>query len=178
MGGNAPGDPKYANVLSMLGGVIKRGNDGLTSSCNGKLNGGEFNFTDISDTFLTLVAVSPLLKNVENNRISHTRLQETDRVKAMSNELKKLGQEVIEKNDSLEIIPNLNKLMDSANKGIKIETYQDHRVAMSFGILGSYNLFGNGKPWLSIENPECCGKTFPDFFEKLQELRKHSMINS
>ena len=53
---------------------------------------------------------------------------------------------------TLEIIPNLNKLMDSANKGIKIETYQDHRVAMSFGILGSYDLFGNGKPWLSIEN--------------------------
>ena len=173
------GDSKYANVLSMLGGVINRGNDGLTSSCNGKLNGGEFNFNDISDTFLTLVAVSPLLKNtLKITGISHTRLQETDRVKAMSNELKKLGQEVIEKNDSLEIIPNLNKLMDSANKGIKIETYQDHRVAMSFGILGSYDLFGNGKPWLSIENPECCGKTFPDFFEKLQELRNHSMINS
>ena len=61
LGGNARGIQSTQNVLSMLGGVIKRGNDGLTSSC-GKLNGGELNFNDISDTFLTLAAVSPLLR--------------------------------------------------------------------------------------------------------------------
>ena len=95
----------------------------------------------------------------------------------MSTELKKLGQEVIEKEGSLEIIPNLNKLRESAKNGIKIETYEDHRVAMSFGILGSYDLLGNGKPWLSILNPVCCGKTFPDFFEKLEALRRKSINN-
>ena len=171
------GDAKYSNILRLIGGSINSAADGLISSYNNDLVGGEFNFNDISDTFLTLAAVSPLLKTpLKITGISHTRLQETDRVKAMANELKKLGQEVIEKHDSLEIIPNLNKLKESANKGIKIETYEDHRVAMSFGVLGSYNLFGNGKPWLTIENPECCGKTFPDFFEKLETLRRYSTI--
>ena len=170
------GDSKYANVLRKIGGSIATGTDGLIASYQGRLDGGEFNFNDISDTFLTLAAVSPLLKNpLKITGISHTRLQETDRVNAMSTELKKLGQEVIEKEGSLEIIPNLNKLRESARNGIKIETYEDHRVAMSFGILGSYDLFGNGKPWLSILNPVCCGKTFPDFFQKLEALRRKSI---
>lgn len=172
------GDSKYANVLRKIGGSIVTGTDGLIASYQGHLDGGEFNFNDISDTFLTLAAVSPLLKKpLKITGISHTRLQETDRVNAMSTELKKLGQEVIEKEGSLEIIPNLNKLRESAKNGIKIETYEDHRVAMSFGILGSYDLFGNGKPWLSILNPVCCGKTFPDFFEKLEALRRKSINN-
>ena len=170
------GDSKYANVLRKIGGLIATGTDGLIASYQGHLDGGEFNFNDISDTFLTLAAVSPLLKKpLKINGISHTRLQETDRVNAMSTELKKLGQEVIEQDGSLEIIPNLNKLRESARNGIKIETYEDHRVAMSFGILGSYDLFGNGKPWLSILNPVCCGKTFPDFFQKLEALRRKSI---
>jgi len=57
---------------------------------------------------------------------------------------------------------------------LSIETYEDHRVAMSFGILGSHDLLGNGKPWLQIQNPACCGKTFPGFFETLETLRKSS----
>ena len=171
------GDAKYANVLSMLGGLITKGSEGLISSNQEQLKGGNFNFNDISDTFLTLAAISPLLKNpLKITGISHTRLQETDRVNAMATELKKLGQKVIETDDSLEIIPDLNKFMESARNGIKIETYEDHRVAMSFAVLGSYDLFGYGRPWLTIENPECCGKTFPDFFEKLEALRTHSML--
>jgi len=42
---------------------------------------------------------------------------------------------------------------------------------MSFGILGSFDLIGDGKPWLAIKNPECCGKTFPGFFAALDQLR-------
>ena len=83
----------------------------------------------------------------------NTRLQETDRVNAMANESEKVGTKVIEKDDSLEIIPNLNKFRESARNGIKIETYEDHRVAMSFAVLGSFDLFGNGRPWLTIEKP-------------------------
>ena len=169
------GDAKYSEVLRSIGGHITDGTDGLISSEQGPLTGGEFNFNDISDTFLTLAAVSPLLRNpLKITGISHTRLQETDRVNAMTTELRNLGQKVIEKDDGIEIIPNLNKLREIAKYGIKVETYEDHRVAMSFGILGCYDLFGNGKPWLSIENPECCGKTFPEFFEKLEALRRYS----
>ncbi|MEC8421410.1 MAG: 3-phosphoshikimate 1-carboxyvinyltransferase [Verrucomicrobiota bacterium] len=168
------GDSRYSNVLRLQGGLIERGNTGLVSSFSGQLTGGEFDFNDISDTFLTLVAISPLLTTpLKISGIAHTRLQETDRVKAMAVELKKLGQKVIEKEDSLEIMPNLNKLKEIAENKIQIETYHDHRVAMSFGILGSYDLFGNGKSWLTIQNPSCCEKTFPDFFDRIEALRNN-----
>ena len=136
------------------------------------LKGGKYDFNDISDTFLTLAAISPLLSTpLEIYGISHTRLQETDRISAMVNELKKLGQEVLETKDSIKIRPDLNKLKELARNQVSIDTYEDHRVAMSFGILGSFDLFGKGLPWLKIKNPGCCSKTYPDFFEQLENLR-------
>ncbi|MGC4073666.1 MAG: 3-phosphoshikimate 1-carboxyvinyltransferase [Nibricoccus sp.] len=129
------------------------------------LNGAIQNFNTFSDTFLTLAAISPLLSGpTKITGIAHTRKQETDRVAGMARELIKLGQHVIETEDSLEIHPRPLK------RGIEIETYHDHRFAMSFGILGSHNLDGSGIPWLSIRNPACCAKTFPDFFDVLGQL--------
>jgi 3-phosphoshikimate 1-carboxyvinyltransferase len=46
---------------------------------------------------------------------------------------------------------------------------------MSFGILGCYNLHGHGESWLTIRNPACCAKTFPNFFEVLDSVRQHSL---
>ena len=87
--------------------------------------------------FLTLFNLWRLLAPYWRNPlkitgISHTRLQETDRVNAMATELEKLGQKVIEKDDSLEIIPDLNKFRESARNGIAIETYEDHREVYVF----------------------------------------------
>ena len=138
----------------------------------------DFNFNLFSDTFLTYAAVAPLLnKETTITGIKHTRLQETDRVSAMATELKKLGQTVIEGEDSLKIISDKNILIEKAQaarakgKTLEIETYEDHRFAMSFGILGTYDLLEDGQAWLSIKDPECCGKTFPDFFHTLESLR-------
>jgi 3-phosphoshikimate 1-carboxyvinyltransferase len=138
----------------------------------------DFNFNLFSDTFLTYAAVAPLLnKETTITGIKHTRLQETDRVSAMATELKKLGQTVIEGEDSLKIISDKNTLIEKAQaarakgKTLEIETYEDHRFAMSFGILGTYDLLEDGQAWLSIKDPECCGKTFPDFFHTLESLR-------
>jgi 3-phosphoshikimate 1-carboxyvinyltransferase len=95
----------------------------------------------------------------------------------MATELKKLGQTVIEGEDSLKIISDKNTLIEKAQaarakgKTLEIETYEDHRFAMSFGILGTYDLLEDGQAWLSIKDPECCGKTFPDFFHTLESLR-------
>jgi 3-phosphoshikimate 1-carboxyvinyltransferase len=128
------------------------------------------NFHEISDTFLTLAAIAPLLAGPTRiTGIAHTRKQETDRVAGMARELTKLGQRVIETEDSLEIHPQPLK------SGIEIETYGDHRFAMSFGILGCHNLHGDGRPWLSIKNPACCAKTFPHFFKLLESLRQNSL---
>ena len=138
-------------------------------------------FNDISDTFLTLAAIAPLLEGKTIIKgIAHTRKQETDRVAGVINELKRLGQgaEYYEAADTLTIMPNREKLEEIARTGLTmIETYEDHRFAMSFAILGCADLRPDHKPWLAIENPTCCAKTFPDFFEVLEGLLQQSETN-
>lgn len=127
------------------------------------------NFNDFSDTFLTLAALAPLLDGPTRiSGIAHTRKQETDRVAGMARELTRLGQHVIETEDALEIHPR------PLVPGVEIETYHDHRFAMSFGILGCHDLHKNGRPWLTIKDPACCAKTFPAFFALLERLRGES----
>jgi 3-phosphoshikimate 1-carboxyvinyltransferase len=129
-------------------------------------------FREFSDTFLTLAAIAPLLDGpTKITGIAHTRKQETDRVAGMARELRKLDQHVIETEDSLEIHPR------PLPTGVEIETYGDHRFAMSFAILGCLDLLGNGKPWLAIKNPACCAKTFPNFFDVLDGLRTNSNLS-
>ncbi len=126
-------------------------------------------FREISDTFLTLAAIAPLLSGPTRiTGIAHTRKQETDRVAGMARELKKLGQDVVETEDSLAITPR------PLTSDVEIETYGDHRFAMSFAILGCHDLHRDGRPWLSIRNPACCAKTFPTFFDVLANIRTHS----
>ncbi len=129
----------------------------------------EENFKEISDTFLTLAALSPLLDGPTRiTGIAHTRHQETDRVAGAAAELRRLGQDVVEEEDTLTITPRPLKL-DQV-----IETYGDHRFAMSFAILGCHDLRRDGLPWLSIHHPEVCAKTFPHFFELLESVRQKS----
>ncbi len=126
-------------------------------------------FNAFSDTFLTLAALAPLLEGPTRiSGIAHTRKQETDRVAGMARELRKLGQHVIETEDALEIHPR--PLPENA----LIETYHDHRFAMSFGILGCHDRLGDGRPWLTLRDPACCNKTFPEFFDLLAGLHAAS----
>jgi 3-phosphoshikimate 1-carboxyvinyltransferase len=153
-GGPLQGDVKFREVIAAVGSA----RHAITQ-----------NFREFSDTFLTLAAIAPLLDGpTKISGIAHTRKQETDRVAGMANELKKLGQHVVETEDSLEIHPRPLKA------GVEIETYHDHRFAMSFGILGCHNLLQNGRPWLTIKDPACCAKTFPAFFDLLESLRRES----
>jgi 3-phosphoshikimate 1-carboxyvinyltransferase len=123
-------------------------------------------FNDFSDTFLTLAALAPLLEGPTRiSGIAHTRKQETDRVAGMARELRRLGQHVIETKDALEIHPR------PLTAGVEIETYHDHRFAMSFAVLGCHDLHQNGQPWLTVKDPGCCAKTFPGFFDLLAGLR-------
>jgi 3-phosphoshikimate 1-carboxyvinyltransferase len=169
------GDSAYLDILRTIGTDIEEKDDGILVKSSTPPLGGEFNFNDISDTFLSLAAISPLLSSpLTISGIAHTRKQETDRVSAMAIELRRLGQTVEENEDSLRITPDLNKLKSRAGEGLKIETYKDHRFAMSFGILGSYDLFENGCSWMEIKDPNCCAKTYPSFFKQLTELRLNS----
>jgi 3-phosphoshikimate 1-carboxyvinyltransferase len=174
--GMLQGDIGFEKVLGRIGMHTEFSGNQLTSRCRlAQLQGGDFDFNPISDTFLTLAASAPLLHGPTRiTGIAHTRKQETDRVHAIATELRRLGQRVEETEDSLHVFPSLDALKAKAVEGVEIQTYEDHRVAMSFGILGSHNLLGDGAPWLTIANPGCCAKTFPDFFEKLEALRQAS----
>jgi 3-phosphoshikimate 1-carboxyvinyltransferase len=176
--GGLQGDRRFIDVVREIGSRIEENSNGVSSEFarDGKIKGIHKNFSEFSDTFLTLAAIAPLLEGpTKITGIAHTRKQETDRVAGMARELKKLGQDVIETGDSLEIAPNLDELRKRAGQGpIEIETYHDHRFAMSFAILGCHDLLKNGRPWLSIKNPACCAKTFPNFFDVLEQAWRNS----
>lgn len=167
------GDIRFTQMLGNLGAFFGVEQDHLLAEFRTPKRAGiSENFNAISDTFLTLAAITPLLDSTTTiSGIAHTRQQETDRIAAMAQELKKLGQHVTETADSLTVSPNLKKMRQlTANAPITLDTYDDHRVAMSFTILGCYDLHGDGRPWLTIHDPMCCAKTFPDFFDKLENL--------
>ena len=182
------GDSRFLDIVGMIGASVSpRYAANLPSGMRLSLgteisftplaqrNGVTQNFNEFSDTFLTLAAISPLLSGKTTiTGIAHSRKQETDRVAGMVRELRKLGQDVHEHEDGdgLTITPRPLK------SGVEIETYGDHRFAMSFAILGCHDLHGNGRPWLSIKDPACCAKTFPHFFDLLEEKRKESLSSS
>ncbi len=165
------GDVQFLGVLARCGAKVSSGNGGIRVSFapRGRRIGVAEDFSGFSDTFLTLAAISPLLKGPTRiTGIAHTRKQETDRVSAMAGELRRLGQDVLEAEDSLEIHPA------PLAAGVTVDTYGDHRFAMSFAVLGSHDLSGDGCPWLSIADPACCAKTFPAFFDVLDSVRGKS----
>ncbi len=170
-GSSLQGDMKFLEVMGDVGlyWELIGGRPHFFSKDNGDRHAVTENFRDFSDTFLTLAAVAPLLDGpTKISGIAHTRKQETDRVAGAARELKKLGQHVVETEDTLEIHPR------PLVPGVEIETYHDHRFAMSFAILGCHDLLKNGRPWLTIKDPGCCAKTFPAFFDLLAGLRTAS----
>ena len=189
---NLQGDIAFTHVLQRVGvrTVAQLGSKAkeVVATAGQSLRGVTADFNDFSDTFLTLAAVSPLLTGTTRiEGIGHTRKQETDRVHAAYIELHdKLGQNVIEEPDALEIHPNLDALkklaLEARERGakgegsgcIEIDTHEDHRFAMSFAILGCRDLLGDGKPWLAIKDPACCKKTFPNFFDVLEDAWNQS----
>ena len=152
------GDLAFTDVLAAMGADVDFGPDSVT--VRGRtLRGVDRDFRGISDTFLTAAALAPFASSPTVIRgIGHTRHQETDRVAAVARELRRLGVRVEESADALEIHP-------SPVHGGEIETYDDHRVAMSFSLVGLR------VPGVRIRNPGCVAKTFPDFFERWARLR-------
>lgn len=179
--GGLQGDVAFAGVARACGAVIDPdGADAVVGTWSAR-RGGDFDFNAFSDTFLTLATLAPLADGPTTIRgIGHTRRQETDRVLAMATELERLGVRVEPSAAALAADAGLDTLTIhparaamtrvSAGGPVGIRTYEDHRMAMSFGILGSHDLHGDGRPWVAIEDPSCVGKTFPDFFAALDAL--------
>jgi 3-phosphoshikimate 1-carboxyvinyltransferase len=151
------GDLAFTDVLRSIGASVRFDDDGVVVR-GGELRGGDFDFRAISDTFLTAAALAPFASSPTRIRgIGHTRRQETDRVAAVARELARLGARVTETSDELAIEP-------SSLRGGDVNPHGDHRIAMSFALLGLK------VPGIRIENPRCVDKTFPDFFERLESL--------
>ena len=167
------GDTQFLAVLERAGlgitDLADRAGLQVSAACGASRRGVAQDFREFSDTFLTLAAIAPLLEGPTRiTGIAHTRRQETDRVAGMARELRKLGQHVVEEPDALTITPG------PLPSDVEIETYDDHRFAMSFAILGCHDRHGDGRPWLSLGNAGCCAKTFPAFFETLDTVRRQS----
>jgi len=119
----------------------------------------------ISDTAQTLSVVSLFAKGpTEIKNVYNMRIKETDRIRACYNELTKLGAKVVEKEDGLIIYPKDNP--SEYNSNVLIDTYDDHRMAMSFSLVGL--LIDNVK----IHDPNCVSKTFPNYFEEFGKIYK------
>ncbi len=154
------GDMGFLNILSAMGCRISRGVNAVEVIGPSQLNGLDVTMNDISDTVMTLAAIAPFADSPINiSGIEHIRFKETDRISAVTNELRRIGVRVDERPDGLKIYPA--KDIQPA----EIETYDDHRMAMSFAITGLK------APGISIKNPGCVSKTFPNFWQKLEQIR-------
>lgn len=158
------GDMKFIGMLEKMGCEVRwdkdKENNLWLKGPDGKLKGIEVKMSDFSDQALTLAAIAPFADSkVTITGIAHIRGQESDRIKVIVDELTKMGISCNELTDGVEIYPG-------TPKNVEIETYNDHRVAMSFAITG---LAGDG---MTILNPECCKKTFAGFFDEIDRLEE------
>lgn len=157
---NSQGDMKFLDVLAQMGCTVTEKADGIevTGPAEDTLKGIEIDMNDFSDQALTLAAMAPFCNSdVHITHIGHIRGQECDRLHAMSEELTKRGITCTEEPDAITIKPGI------PSAGI-VTTYEDHRVAMSFALLG---LKVDG---IVIDNPSCCRKTFENYFDLLDQL--------
>ena len=156
---SSQGDLHFVDLLAAMGCRITMDEDTTTVEGPARLRGISADMNAISDTVPTLAAIAPLAKEpVRISNVAHIRHKETDRIHALVTELRRLGVTVEEYPDGLTIYP-ATTLRPAA-----IETYDDHRIAMSFAILGAV------RPGITILNPACVAKTFPDFFTRLESV--------
>lgn len=154
------GDIAFLDVLQQMGCKIKEGNDFIEVTGVQLLSGVDVDMRDISDTAQTLAAIAPFASSPTTIRgIAFIRAKETDRVHAVCTELMRLGVRVEEHEDGMTIHP-----AETIRPAV-VQTYNDHRMAMAFSLIG---LRAEG---ITIENPACVSKTFPNYFEVLETLR-------
>jgi len=156
--GSRQGDKGFVQVLERMGCRFKVGPDGVQIESAGALEGIDVDLNAMPDVAQTL-AVTALFAEGETTirNVANLRLKECDRISATATELEKLGATVEEFPDGLRIRPG-------ELHGAEIDTYDDHRMAMSFALAGLR------VPDVVIKDPDCVAKTFPDYFETLESI--------
>jgi len=158
------GDIKFIEILTKMGAIIKAGDDWIEVSSDKQLIAIDDDFNDIPDAAMTVAILALYAKGRTVIRnIGSWRVKETDRLSAMAVELKKLGAQVIEGEDFLQI-ESPSKLHDAT-----IDTYDDHRMAMCFSLASLNSNFKEGAN-IVINDPHCVNKTFPNYFKILNTI--------
>lgn len=155
------GDVAFADALEQMGCTVQWNTDSITvqRSPERPLRGIGIDMNSFSDTVQTLAVTALFADGVtEIRNVEHIRFKETDRIADLATELRRFGAVVEERPDGLKIIPP-ERLQPAA-----VQTYDDHRMAMSFAVAGLKI------PGVVIKNSGCVQKTFPRFFEELERL--------
>lgn len=153
------GDVAFADVLEQMGARIERTADSIIAR-PGSLRGIDVDLNHIPDAAMTIATLALFADGPTHIRnVANWRVKETDRLAAMATELRKVGATIDEGPDYLSIAPP-NKLRHAA-----IDTYGDHRMAMCFSLLAL------DPAGVTINDPTCVAKTFPDYFDVLDSLR-------
>ncbi|EAT8359412.1 3-phosphoshikimate 1-carboxyvinyltransferase, partial [Salmonella enterica] len=149
------GDIRFADVLEKMGATITWGDDFIACT-RGELHAIDMDMNHIPDAAMTIATTALFAKGTTTLRnIYNWRVKETDRLFAMATELRKVGAEVEEGHDYIRITPPAK--LHHADIG----TYNDHRMAMCFSLVAL-----SDTP-VTILDPKCTAKTFPDYFEQL-----------
>jgi 3-phosphoshikimate 1-carboxyvinyltransferase len=152
------GDAKFAEVLEQMGAKVKWSKNYIEVE-KGELKGVDLDLNHIPDAAMTIATTALFAAGKTTIRnIYNWRVKETDRLNAMATELRKVGAEVVEGNDFIEITPPQQLLKSD------IDTYDDHRMAMCF------SLCALGNAGIIINDPKCTSKTFPNYFEVFKEI--------
>ncbi|PDN43013.1 3-phosphoshikimate 1-carboxyvinyltransferase [Salmonella enterica] len=152
------GDIRFADVLEKMGATITWGDDFIACT-RGELHAIDMDMNHIPDAAMTIATTALFAKGTTTLRnIYNWRVKETDRLFAMATELRKVGAEVEEGHDYIRITPPA-KLQHA-----DIGTYNDHRMAMCFSLVAL-----SDTP-VTILDPKCTAKTFPDYFEQLARM--------
>jgi 3-phosphoshikimate 1-carboxyvinyltransferase len=152
------GDIQFADALEAMGAKIEWGDDYIKAS-KGELKAIDMDMNHIPDAAMTIAVAAlfaqgtTVIRNVYNWRV-----KETDRLYAMATELRKVGASVVEGHDFIEVTP------PAKLKHAQIDTYDDHRMAMCFSLVAL-----SDTP-VTINDPKCTSKTFPDYFDKLASV--------
>ena len=152
------GDIRFADALEAMGATVEWGDDYISVTRN-QLNGIDRDYNAIPDAAMTIATTAlfakgpTLIRNVYNWRV-----KETDRLHAMATELRKVGAEIEEGDDYIKVTP------PAVIQHASIATYNDHRMAMCFSMLAFADC------GVTIEDPDCTRKTFPQYFEVFSGL--------
>ena len=152
------GDMKFVDILNEMGCSFREEEGGLRIQGAHRFSGIDIDMNALPDVVPTLAVTALFAQGPTRIRnVAHLRYKESDRLAALATELKKLGADITLTTDGLEIKPG-------PLHGAQLDTYDDHRLAMSFALVGLK------VPGVVIENPECVKKSFPGFWEEFEKL--------